>query len=287
MKAQHIELIPISQIRVVNPRSRNRVTFRGITNSIGVVGLKKPITVFHRNMDADGTQYDLVCGEGRLEAITTLGATSVPAIITDAPLKDRYLMSLIENVARKRPASSELVREIQDLQQRGYKESVIAQRLGMDKTYIHGIIQLFRRGEERLVARVEAGSVPLGVAVKIATATSDEVQQALGEAYENGDLRGEKLRTVQRLISRRSAQQRRASAGKTAKSQVLNGDLAKEYERHTQRQRMLVRRAVHVNERLMVLSQSLKRLLSDGNFVALLRAEALDKIPEQLAARFV
>jgi ParB family chromosome partitioning protein len=287
MKAQHIELIPIRQIRVVNPRTRNKVTFRGIVNNIDAVGLKKPITVFRRPMEPDGTQFDLVCGEGRLKAVAALGGTGVPAIVTEASLEDRYLMSLIENIARKRPTNPELLREIQDLQGRRCSERTIAKRLGMDEEYVHGIVQLLQRGEKGLVARVEAGSVPMTVAVKIATAESDEVQRALSEAYESGDLRGEKLRTVQRIIARRSAKKRSAPREKDAKIQVTSKDLAKEYERHTERQRTLIRRAALVNERLTVLIQSLKRLFRDDALVALLRAEELDKVPEQLATHFV
>jgi ParB family transcriptional regulator, chromosome partitioning protein len=162
----------------------------------------------------------------------------------------------------------------------------IAKRLGMDEEYVRGIIQLLHRGEKGLVARVEAGSVPLTVAVKIATAQSDEVQRALSEAYESGDLRGEKLRTVQRIIARRSAKKRGAPRERDAKIQVNSKDLAKEYERHTERQRTLVRRAALVNERLTVLTESLKRLFRDDTLVDLLRAEELDKVPEQLATYF-
>ena len=285
MKPQHIDLIPISQIRVVNPRFRNRVTFRGIVHNIGVVGLKKPITVFRREMEADGTQFDLVCGQGRLEAVAAIGGTSVPAIVNEASLEDRYLMSLIENVARKRPTNTELLREVQELQKRGCGEKTIAKRLGMDEGYVHGIVKLFEHGEEQLVARVEAGGIPLSVAVKIATAPTGEVQQALSEAYEKGDLRGEKLRTVQRLIARRAAGKR--AAPRKGGSSVNRKDLVKEYDRHTQRQRALVQRAALVNELLTILSESLRQLLRDDAFVALLRAEELDRIPEQLATRFV
>ena len=77
MKAQEIQSVPISEVRIINPRARNRHTFNGIVNNIGVVGLKKPITVAQRKRDADGTQYDLVCGQGRLEAVAALeGNTS-------------------------------------------------------------------------------------------------------------------------------------------------------------------------------------------------------------------
>jgi len=69
MNNPRITLIPIQEIRIVNPRSRNRVKFRSVVTSIGAVGLKKPITVHQRELEADGTRYDLVCGQGRLEAV--------------------------------------------------------------------------------------------------------------------------------------------------------------------------------------------------------------------------
>src|SRR2546423_3805494 len=83
MTTQHITLIPIQEIRVVNPRSRNRVKFHSVMTSIGTVGLKKPITVHQRELADDGTRYDLVCGQGRLESVRALGDTMIPAIISD------------------------------------------------------------------------------------------------------------------------------------------------------------------------------------------------------------
>jgi ParB family chromosome partitioning protein len=64
---QTITLIPIAEIRIVNPRSRNRTTFHAIKANIASVGLKKPITVHERARESDGTRYDLICGQGRLE----------------------------------------------------------------------------------------------------------------------------------------------------------------------------------------------------------------------------
>jgi ParB family chromosome partitioning protein len=58
-----IEMIPVSQIRVLNPRSRNKLKFQEVKANIAKVGLKKPITVVRRKGDANG--YDLVCGQGR------------------------------------------------------------------------------------------------------------------------------------------------------------------------------------------------------------------------------
>ena len=40
-----IEMIPVDQIAVINPRIRNKTTFLQIVDSISKVGLKRPITV--------------------------------------------------------------------------------------------------------------------------------------------------------------------------------------------------------------------------------------------------
>ena len=43
--APMVQMIPINQINVLNPRSRNKVIFQSIVSNISNIGLKKPITV--------------------------------------------------------------------------------------------------------------------------------------------------------------------------------------------------------------------------------------------------
>jgi len=283
MNEKRIENIPLCEIRVINPRTRNRHTFELIVANIGTVGLKKPITVGARKRQADGTQYDLVCGQGRLEAITALGGTHIPAIITEASLKSRYLMSLVENIARKRPPQSALLNEVLRLRDQGCKNAVIAAKLGLGRSYIDGIVRLLRSGEKRLVGRVVAGSIPLNVAITIATGGTPEVQRALNDAYEKGDLRGRKLRAVQLMIARRSAQERKGSTVPAA--DTPDKDLAKEYESQTRKQRNLLNRSAVVHQRLALVSSAFKTLLADERLKRLLRSEGLDSMPEQLASR--
>jgi ParB family transcriptional regulator, chromosome partitioning protein len=66
-----IEMIPIERITVINPRLRNKRLFKEIIANIAEVGLKKPVTVTRRDAP-DGPRYDLVCGQGRVEAYTAL-----------------------------------------------------------------------------------------------------------------------------------------------------------------------------------------------------------------------
>ena len=70
-----VQMIPIDQINVLNPRSRNKVAFQGMVTNISNLGLKRPITVARRSEPSDGKPYDLVCGQGRLEAFIALGQT--------------------------------------------------------------------------------------------------------------------------------------------------------------------------------------------------------------------
>ena len=73
-----VRAVPISAITVLNPRSRNKKIFQELVTSIAHLGLKKPITVAARH---DGTGYDLVCGQGRLEAFLALGESEIPAVV--------------------------------------------------------------------------------------------------------------------------------------------------------------------------------------------------------------
>ena len=279
---QHIERIPVSQIRIVNPRSRNQFTFRAVINNIEAVGLKKPITVCCRKPDKEGTRYDLVCGQGRLEAVIALGGKEIPAIITEATLKERYLMSLIENVARSRPRTSELLGEVRRLKKAGATNVAIAKTLGLGHTYIEGIVRLLRCDEVRLVEQVETGTIPLNIAVQIATATSKQVQRALNTAYRRGDLRGAKLRAVERLIAARAS---RGDANSQPPSKLSGPELLKEYEVSTGKQRALIKRAAIVHERLAILTTSVRQLMNDTQFVTLLVKEGLETMPEPLMLR--
>jgi ParB family chromosome partitioning protein len=283
MTSPKIELIPIAEIRIVNPRTRNRKTFQNITANIAKVGLKKPVTVCPRALEADGTRYDLVCGQGRLESVRELGDAMIPAIISGATEEQRYLMSLVENLARRPPSTSELLREVKRLNLERLSAPAIAERLGLDRTYIYGVLQLLRHGEESLIERVEAGRLPIDVAVTIAAGKDSAIQNALSEAYESGVLRGGKLRAVQQLINQRKG----TPILKSGSQPLTAADLIRTYEQHTQEQRALVRRSVIVTERLAALKSSLRRLNSDENFLTLLRAEGIRPFPEALMAQSV
>lgn len=63
--------IPLDKIRIINPRDRDRKKHQQLIESIGTVGLKCPIRVSRRR-ESNEDGYDLVFGQGRLEAFIAL-----------------------------------------------------------------------------------------------------------------------------------------------------------------------------------------------------------------------
>ena len=187
MTRQHhssdLQMIPVDQIAVLNPRDRNGRVFEEIVSNIKSIGLKKPVTVTPRDGLEDGKRFLLICGEGRLKAFKSLGEKEIPALVVTVNDEDAFIMSLTENIARRKYSALELLMSIQQLSQQGYDRRVIAQKTGLSLDYIKGILLLFEKGEERLLAAVESGRVPLNVAITIAGASDEEsVQAALQEA---------------------------------------------------------------------------------------------------------
>jgi len=285
MNDQEIVRIPISEIRVVNPRSRNKVRFEAIVTSIAAVGLKRPITVARRDPARDGTAYDLVCGQGRLEAFIKLGEKSIPAVVLAASLEDQYLMSLVENIARRPPSNLGLLHEVRALKDRGYTADEISQKLGLHRTYVFGVVRLIEHGEDSLVAAVEAERLPVTVAIEIAMGTTHSMQRALSEAYERGELRGARLKAARNLVAKRAAKQQETGKVPRLKREVTKDSLVRDYQQQVREQKALIRKAAMTRDRLLLMSSAMKSLLADELFVTLLHNEELADMPEQLAER--
>jgi len=285
-----IETIPINEIRFLNPRVRNRRNFQEIVQSIAKVGLKRPITVSPRTTEADSANYDLVCGQGRIEAFIQLGQTEIPAIVIEAEESDCLVMSLVENCARRQHRAIDLLQDIGTLRGRGYNDHEIAAKIGVSSDYIRMIGTLFEKGEERLVAAVEAGILPINMAIEIAKSSDEDVQHALTQAYTEKKLRGKKLVAVRRIIEqrRRSGKQMhdiRFGRRDGAKRPLTGESIIRVYRQEADKQKLLVKKAEVTQSRLLFIVEAIRELRDDENFANLLRAESLDSMPAFLEQR--
>ena len=279
-----IIMIPIERIRVLNPRPRDKKKFEQIIQSIKNLGLKKPIQVSLRSAE-EGTEpgYDLVCGQGRMEAFLALGHKEIPAIVVEVSREERLLRSLVENMARRLPSRLALMNEIERLKADGYSNVEIGKKLDIADGTVGGYIALKKAGEERLLDAAINGKIPLGVAMDIAKANSPELQRELLKGFESKELNQFAIRTVKRLIDqRRFVGKGRDTDADKKKSRTNADSLVNAFKRESQKQRLMVKKARLCDAKLVITVTALGKLLGDENFFNLLRAESLADIPQYL-----
>lgn len=284
-----LRMIPLERIDVLNPRERNNRMFEQIVTNIRSLGLKKPIVVTPRP-GKDGERYLLICGEGRFKAFRSLGHSEIPAIVMNVDDESAFIMSLTENIARRKFSPLELLTGIEQLRDQGHDKKAISEKTGLSLDYVQGILYLLKNGEERLLMAVGSGRIPLNAAITIAGAGNDDkaIQSALQEAYESGKLRGSQLIQARRVIERRRISGR-SMGGKMAPQKrnedVTTSSLVRNYKREVERQKQLVRKAETAQRSLLFIVGALRQILVDENFGNLLRAEGLDTLPQYLADR--
>ncbi len=280
-----IEFIPIDQIAILNPRERNPKVFKEIVESIQKVGLKRPITV-SRSARQNALPYTLVCGQGRLEAFKSLQQAKIPAIVVGASKEDCYLMSLIENMARRQRTAIEWVKDIEDLETRGYSSREIADKTGLSEYYVHCVLRLLKKGESRLLSAVSAGTIPVTTALEISDSSGPDAQRILQEAYESGDIRGKKFLALKKMVDRRRVLGKSiGSLNPTKVNAKTAKDFVRVYNEQVEKQKLLVKKADICHSQLLFLVEGMKTVLEDPRFLRLLEREQLNTMPAYLAER--
>ncbi|AWL93048.1 plasmid partitioning protein RepB C-terminal domain-containing protein [Bradyrhizobium ottawaense] len=284
--AQCIEIIPVGAIDVVNPRARNRRIFKEIVTSVAELGLKRPITVKRKTCEGD-PRYDLVCGQGRLEAYQALGQREIPAVVVDATAEDSAIMSLVENCARRQHRAIDLLHDIEGLRQRGYDFDDIARKTGLSLEYVKGVSSLLEGGEHRLLRAVEAGQMPVSIAVMISQAQDNDIQAVLQQAYEERLLRGQRLLSAKKLIEQRRRRGKGYKTGprRTDGTPISSNALLRAYRQDVDRKRILIRKSNSTKARLVFILEALRKLLIEPEFLSILGDEKLDTLPKNLALR--
>ncbi|MBX9775854.1 MAG: ParB/RepB/Spo0J family partition protein [Xanthobacteraceae bacterium] len=277
-----VQLIPLSSISVLNPRARNETIFNEMVTSIARLGLKRPITIARRE---EGKTYDLVCGQGRLEAYRVLGRETIPAIVIDVSRTDCYVMSLVENLARRNHTSLEFIREIGFLKDRGYSAVQVAEKIDFSREHVSSIFYLLEHSEDRLMTAIEKGQMPHTVAVEIARSKNCDLQKILTDGYQAGTITGKQVTAIRRIVGQRGRAGKSVYRGYVQSNTRTANALTRQHRQETERQALVIKKAKIARSRLLFVVTALQRLLSDEHFTTLLRAEGIHTIPKSLAAR--
>jgi ParB family chromosome partitioning protein len=154
---------------------------------------------------------------------------------------------------------------------------------------VKAVLRLLKKGEHRLLRAVEAGQIPVSIAVEIAAASDTDVQAILQQAYEKKLLRGHKLIAARRLVEQRQRRGKglmiNAQPSKRRDRPLSSNALIRAYQEDVDRKRLLIRKAEMTRNRLVFVTEALRKLYADENFVTLLRAESIDSLPKNIALR--
>lgn len=214
-----------------------------------------------------------------------LGQTQIPAIVEDASTEECLLKGLVENLARRKHSAIDLLQDIAGMKKRGHTEKEIAAKTGLAYKYVLDLTHLIEKGEERLLQAVQAGQIPISVAIEIAESDDAGAQNALRQAYANGTLRGRKLLIAKNLIDRRRRAGKNLPKRLRRTPSASTASVIRTYRQEADKKRLLIRKASATQDRLTFVTQALRTLFADENFITLLRAEGLDTLPRNLASR--
>ncbi|EAX8227834.1 ParB/RepB/Spo0J family partition protein [Salmonella enterica] len=279
-----IVMISIDQIKVINPRPRNKFIHDGIKESINKRGLSKPVTV--RRIEDPIYSYALVCGQGRIEAILGLGESLVPAIIRDISEEDAYIMSLAENIVRRKPRSNELLEVVRTMNKKGLTDSEIAEILGYSGSWVSYIRKLLEKGEHKLLSAADRGEIPLYLAVEFSKCNNEDSQRLLVDAYENKLIKTKDIQKIRGILNQR--QEGRKGNSTLAYSQrkdskrMTTDELMKMYKDTIHEYRSILEHSDFIKEKLTIINEIFTKLLQHDSFIKLASEEKLAEIPNHI-----
>ena len=276
MKDRRREMIPVDKIRVINSRTRDEIQFSLNVQSIDAVGQIKDIRVNDKFLAKEGF-YELICGEGRLTAHQRLGKTHIRAEVVTCNRKLAYLESLVENLARSRPATMHFARELKALHDEGWDYDQIAKIACRSVEYIRQYIRLVENGEDRLIQGVEQDVFPITFAVLVAQTDDATIQNVLMDAFDQGIVNGSNFARARAIINARNDNRKRKGA---SLEKYTVETLTEDIVTTTQVKHSFAREAQAKENRLYTLLDGLEMLWNDKDFMQLLIVENLQKRPE-------
>lgn len=280
----NVVIIEIEKIRIVNSRTRSKIIHAELVENIKRIGLKKPITVRITDDTSEGYQYDLICGQGRIEAFNLLGESKIPAIVKDVDKENGHIMSLAENIARRRPRSAELFNNIMTLKNHGFSDLDIAIKVGCSQNWISSILSLKEKGEDKLLSAVESGKLPLYLAVKITRLKDDDIQSVLLDGFNSGELSSKQLSVIKKVLAQRTKSGKSSSSNNTfiqgvKKNKLTPKELRNLYENNVQQHKIIHARSEFTMSSLLIVKEVMTNLLQSDDFVKILREHEINSIP--------
>ncbi|MCP2034474.1 ParB family chromosome partitioning protein [Planomicrobium sp. HSC-17F08] len=198
--AEEVVKLPIAKISAnkFQPRTVfDEEKIEELARTIEIHGVIQPIVV--RASDQEG-DYEIIAGERRFRAMSSLGWEEVPAIIRQLSDKETASIALIENLQREELTSIEEANAYQNLLEiQGITQEALAQRLGKGQSTVANKLRLLKLPEEIQTALLNRIITERHARVLLKIKDADKQKKMFDETVEQGlnvkqlEMRVEKL----------------------------------------------------------------------------------------------
>ena len=130
--------------------------------------------------------YELIAGERRLKASIMAEKEEIPAIIMDFDDKQMMEISLLENIQRENLNVVEEANGYNSLiQNLGYTQEQLADRLGKSRTYVTNVLRLLKLPQD-VLKLVEENKLTMGHVRPLITLPEEKISEIANKAVKEG-----------------------------------------------------------------------------------------------------
>lgn len=226
-------------------RTFSKESISQLAQSIRDQGVLQPLLVVPRS----GGRYRIIAGERRYRASREAGLTTVPCVIRDMDVIQQMEVALIENLQREDLNPIDAAQGIKALmQQCGYTQEKIAQRLGKSRPVVANLLRLLNLPKD-VAEMVRDGRLSAGHARVLAGLGRDEDKITLAKRVVEEDL---SVRQLEQL----TAVQKKQTVKKPAKTRQTEPELKELQNRLLEKTGMKTTLTGTVNKGKIVLTYS-------------------------------
>ncbi|MDI6757707.1 MAG: ParB/RepB/Spo0J family partition protein [Endomicrobiia bacterium] len=179
----------------------NETKLRELASSIKNHGLAQPILV---SPSAVPGEYEIVAGERRWRAAKIAGLKEVPAVVRDTDDKNKFQLSLVENLQREDLNPIEEAFAYKTLMKDfDHTQEEIAGALGKDRSVIANAVRLLSLPEE-IQTLIEDGTISAGHGRSLAAVRETHKQKEILKKILDGNLNVREVEIIVREIKKNS-----------------------------------------------------------------------------------
>lgn len=242
-----ITMIPVDEIKFFVRRARASAPYARLKESIKEIGLKIPISVRdisslpkgeRRRQDGSGGTYkfELICGQGRLQAFRELELKEIPAVIHDVAEVEIVGRFLAENVMRKKLTWVEKAQLIKFDVDSGLSPEEIAKRYFITRNHVLKYLRILRAASTEVIEQARNNELSINDAELLTTLPPNE-QNIVVEVLKDEGLTLDSLPPLVKMA--------KETSGKLSKTELKERIAERKRERKQTRENLKLYRQLH------------------------------------------